>query len=50
MRLEIAYLLAALLVVGGGLIIWLTQRYTRYRSRQMRGHHDKPVWKPFWMQ
>ena len=49
MRLDVAYALIVLL--AGGLLAtwWLTRRYLRYEARKMRGHHDRPVWRPFWM-
>jgi uncharacterized protein (TIGR03382 family) len=49
MRLEIGYGLAAALVLGVLAVAWLTRRYRRYKARRVRGHYDKPVWKPFWM-
>ena len=49
MRVEIAYLLIALMAAGMASVIVLSWRYNRYRARVMRGHHDKPVWKPFWL-
>ena len=49
MRLDIAYTLAILLTAGTLTVVWLTRRYRRYHARRMRGHYDKPVWKPFWL-
>jgi hypothetical protein len=49
MRLVIAYALIALLAGGLLTVVWLTRRYLRYNARKLRGHYDKPVWKPFWM-
>ena len=49
MRVDIAYSLATLLAAGVLIVVWLTRRYHRYRLRKMRGHYDKPVWKPFWI-
>jgi hypothetical protein len=49
MRLDLAYSLIALLAGSVLGVVWLTRRYLRYDARRMRGHSDKPVWKPFWM-
>ena len=49
MRVEIAYLLIFLIGVAVMTVVWLSRRYLRYHARLMRGHHDKPVWKPFWI-
>jgi hypothetical protein len=49
MRLDIAYALIVLLAGGLFSVLHLTRRYQRYDARRMRGHSDKPVWKPFWM-
>lgn len=49
MRLDIAYFLLAVLIAALLAVVWLTRRYVRYQRRAMRGHYDKPVWRPFWM-
>ena len=50
MRTDLAYFLIFLIVSALAAIVVTTMRYKRYVRRLARGHrHDKPVWKPFWL-
>lgn len=49
MRMEIAYLIIMLLVVGIAAVVWQTRRYLRSEARRLRGHRRNPVRRPFWM-
>ena len=49
-RVELAYLLLALLVATLAAVVILSYRFTRYQRALRQGHRDvAPVWRPFWM-
>ena len=49
-RLELAYLLVALLIGGATAIVVLSYRYSRYLRAVRHGARNRaPVWRPFWM-
>lgn len=49
--IEIAVIVAVVLVALIAPVVFLTVRYKRYEERRVRGkRHLRPVWKPFWME
>ena len=49
-RLDIGYLLLGFMTLAVLVIVFLSQRYTRYERALRHGQRNaKPVWKPFWM-
>jgi hypothetical protein len=49
-RLDIAYLLVALLVGAVIVVVILSRRFSRYQRAVRHGQRDAPpVWHPFWM-
>ncbi len=49
-RLELAYLLIALLVGAMTTMAVLSYRYVQYQRAIRHGRRDhRPVWQPFWM-
>ena len=48
MRLDIAYLLIALIALCLLAMARQTWRYHQYEARRARGHNGKPMRKPFW--
>ena len=49
-RLDLAYLLVALLLAAVSAVWVLSYRFRRYQRAIRQGHRDTPrVWHPFWL-
>lgn len=49
-RVDIGYLLLALMTLAALAVVYFSQRYNRYERAVRHGQRNaKRVWKPFWM-